>query len=275
MGPGDMSTRRTNADSRREEAQAAWASRYGAGSRRELGDRLARALEAAGDADHAVVRARVEREHQAAYGAASLAAEAADERARDAAVTDDAALVAYEQKWSRSLARLQRSHPGRWRLPGLSDDELRDELTLRLIEAVRTRHEERARHQRAGKEWGLLFLEHQRRQLRQAFRLKIVHGEISSVPERALDEEQSLLARESATVVGLARERGERSLTRPQRRWLAAMRLTADAGAFFAASGKLNLAAVSRRLEKNRSSANRAFEELRRHFTRELRRLEG
>jgi hypothetical protein len=256
-----------------------WESSYGAGSRRELGDRLARARaerQAQGEnGSLALLRARVEREHQEAYGLANLAAEAADERERDAALTDDAALVAYERKWARSLVRLQRAHPARWRLPGLSDDELRDELTLRLIEAVRARPEERARHQRAGKEWGLLFLEQQRRVLRRAFALPVVLADAPPFPDRRATEEERLIEEEAASARAVASELAERGLSRPQRRWFAAMRMTATAGTFFAASGRLNLAAVSRLLARDRSSANRAFEELQRRFVRERRRLEG
>ena len=46
-------------------------------------------------------------------------------------------------------------------------------------------------------------------------------------------------------------------------------------GEFFESSGRLNLAAVSRMLDKNRSSAQRAFGELQQHFRRELKKLGG
>ncbi len=60
-----------------------------------------------------------------------------DARERDAARTDGAALARYDRKWALRLVRLQRAHPGRWRVPGLYDEELRDELTLRMIEQLR------------------------------------------------------------------------------------------------------------------------------------------
>jgi hypothetical protein len=49
----------------------------------------------------------------------------------------DRELVRFLDEWTRLLAKLQRRHPARWRVPGLSDEEVRDALTLRLLEAVR------------------------------------------------------------------------------------------------------------------------------------------
>lgn len=257
-------------------AEAAWATSYGAGSRRELRERYERAQAGAGEAaSPAELLSRVEAAHREKYGTKSLAAEARDERLRDAAVTDDGALVQYEARWSSRLARLQRLYPGRWRVPGFSEDELRDELTLRLIDAVRTRPDELAAHHRAGKEWGLLFLARQRRMLQKDFRLEVVLADLSPALDRGLSGEEQLIEQQAAGAMALARERAEGGLSRPQRRWLAAMKMTANAGAFFESSGQLNLAAVSRLLDRDRSSAHRAFGELQRRFTRELKKLGG
>lgn len=202
-----------------------------------------------------------------------------DERERDLAVTDDEALVAYERKWARRIEKLQRAHPARWYVPGYSDEELRDELTLRLIDAVRTKPGEWACHARPGEPWGFSFVVAQLRALRRGRKLRVVLTDHAAALDRAdrfaraPSEEERLIAEESARALGLARERAESGLTRPQRRWLEAMRSTADAGAFFAASGELNLAAASRVLAKNRSSAQRAFAELQDRFKRERRKL--
>jgi hypothetical protein len=199
-----------------------------------------------------------------------------DARQRDAAVTDDAALIAYESKWRRRLERLLRVHPARWRLSGLSDEEVIDELMLRLVDAIRTKPEERAA-EREGMEWGLLFLARERRSMRRRFRLNVVLAD----PEGGLDtgrapptSEETLLEEEATSLLARARENAERGLSRPQRRWLSAMRMSANAGAFFEASGKPNLAAASRLLEKNRSSAARAFDELQERFIQERKKLE-
>lgn len=202
-----------------------------------------------------------------------------DARMRDAARVDGAALVRYERKWALRLVRLQRAHPGWWRLPGLSDEELRDALTLRLIEALVADSEPSARalEQEAlarGKEWGLVVLERELRRLRAAFKLKIVLEDPVFEHQPAPGEEDRLLELETVRLRALAGENAERSLTRPQRKWLAALKVSARSGAFFEASGKPNLAAASRLVEKNRSSAQRAFGELSRHFARELAKLE-
>jgi len=148
-------------------------------------------------------------------------------------------------------------------------------LTLRLIEAVRTRSPELERHRRAGKEWGLLFLAMQRRDLRKGHRLRVVAGDfdLTSARDRDCTEEERMIESEAHQAMLVATERAEQQLTRPQRRWFAAMKMSANAGAFFESSGKLNLAAASRVLAKDRSSAHRAFGELQNRFSRELNKL--
>jgi hypothetical protein len=145
-----------------------------------------------------------------------------DLRERDAAATDDTALVAYERKWRARLVRLQRAHRSRWRVPALSDEEVRDELLLRLVDAVRTKPEERARHVHAHKEWGLAFLEHARRELRGGFRLEIVPTDVTPLPfglDRAPTEEERLIDEQHEAARKLARDRAETALSKPQRRW--------------------------------------------------------
>jgi hypothetical protein len=207
------------------------------------------------------------------YGSAALALELADERERDAAAASDAALVTYERKWSKRLARLQRMKPARWAVRELSAEELHAELTLRLLDAVRSVEGEFSRDERAGREWGLTFLVRQRAALRQRFRLDVslVEEPVCAVPST---QEDALIDAQSERLFELARERAESTLSRPQRRWLSAMRLSANAGGFFESSGRLNLAAASRLLERNRSSAQRAFAELQSRFSAELSKLD-
>jgi hypothetical protein len=123
------------------------------------------------------------------------------------------------------------------------------------------------------KEWGLAFLEAQRRELRRAFKLKIAHADTALAHDRAPNGEESLLALEHERVLEQARARAEPGLSRPQRRWLTALESSANQGGFFAESGQLNLAAAARVRGKHRSSALRAFDELSRHFSRELEKL--
>jgi hypothetical protein len=199
---------------------------------------------------------------------------ATDAAERDAAAISDSALVNYQQKWERRLKRLQRSYPARWRVPGLSEEEVRDALTLRLLEVVRgdpAAYPEYA----GGGEWGLSVMRKRLNELRRSFRLGATPTDFSDDPalEREPDQEHQLLELESDACRGLAAARAQSQLSRPQRRWLAAMKLAANGGAFFEASQELNLSAAARVLQKNRSSAQRAYRELQLQFSRELQRL--
>ena len=202
----------------------------------------------------------------------AVLAEHHDRVQRDAARFDDEALVQYEAKWQRKLRRLQQTFPERWRVPGLSDEEVRDLLTLRLVEAVRQAPPAELALSRPGREWGLLILQREQRKLRQAFRLPAIPVDFreTSVEMRGLDQEERLLQGESERLFSAAEQRAEQGLSRPQRRWLAALKLSARAGGFFEASAEPNLSAASRVLGKNRSSAQRAYRELQARFAREL-----
>jgi len=204
--------------------------------------------------------------------ARALAAELCDRRERDAARSEDRALVAYEAKWQRKLARLQRSFPERWCVVGLSDEEVRDQLTLRLIEAVRAPDGAELALARPGKEWGLLLAQQALRALRRGFRLKVSPADFSEAQwgSRDPNQEEQWLQCEAERNRRSAQERAERGLIRPQRSWLAALRLSARAGGFFEASAEPNLSAASRVLGNNRSSAQRAFRELQARFSAQL-----
>ncbi len=221
------------------------------------------------------VAIRVEREHRERYGAAALTAELAEERERAAAAGDDDAWVLYEAKWRRKLRRLQHAYPERWRVPGLSEEEVRDILTLRLMEVVRAEQAELSRYRRPGKTWAMLCFQQHLRSLRKSFGLHAIAADFNTAPilQHAPDQEQQWLDLEADRERALAGERAELGLSRPQRQWLAALKLSADAGAFFASSEQPNLTAASRVLGKNRSSAQRAYRELQGRFIRERNRF--
>lgn len=270
--PMDAEAKRSGAAHEQARCDALWRDRFGAASRRELSCALASAL-ASAERDLPSVCARVEQRHIARYGVQALRAELADERERDAATTCDRKLVAYEAKWAARLSRWQRTRAERWTLYGLSPEELHAELSLRLIAELRSNPRDFEGYERAGREWGLTFLVRQRSVLRQQFRLKVA---LVEAPQWSTlqSQEDVLIAEESTRLLEIASERAEHALSRPQRRWLSALKLSANAGHFFDASGKPNLAAASRLLEKNRSSAQRAFAELHCRFDAERRKLE-
>ena len=222
------------------------------------------------------VCSELERAHEARYGRAALESELGDERARDRARQSSAELVRYQAAWERKLARLQRAHPARWRVAGLSDDEVRDAITLRLIELLVAAPANGLPAGRPARPWALCVAQQHLAHLRRHFRLGATLTSFDTTPaiERGPNQEQRCLELEADARFSLASERAQGQLNRAQRRWLAAMQHAASEGHFFRSSDELNLSAASRELGKNRSSAQRAYRALEQRFQRELERLE-
>jgi hypothetical protein len=141
---------------------------------------------------------------------------------------------------------------------GWSDEEVRDALTLRILELGPCDDEEimRVVRSRLG-------------ELRRTFRLR-VHAvdEMPSWRDVPSDEER-IVEREERVAREVAGARAESRLGASQRKWLDAMRAAANDGAFFASSDDLNLSAAARVLGKDRSSAKRVWDTLRKRFSRE------
>jgi hypothetical protein len=264
-------------------AVARWSSRFGRASTAALQAALVSTL-AAQDArltpellavECERLGLELERAHEARFGRAALAAECADDEARALAGSSGPALARYQQKWDRTFARLQRAHPQRWRVAGLSDDEVRDALTLRLIELIVAPPVDAPRG-RPGKASSLCVAEAHLALLRRSFRLGALPTDFDATPvlERAPSLEERCIELEADQRRTLAGERARHQLNGPQRRWLAAMQHAAADGEFFASSDQLNLSAAARQLGKNRSSAQRAYGALQDCFQRELERLD-
>jgi hypothetical protein len=219
---------------------------------------------------------QLERAHEARFGRAALKAERDDDIARERAQSSGDALFGYQQKWERTLVRLQRAHPRRWRVAGLSDEEVRDALTLRLLELIVVSPEGEPARGRPGKPWGLCVAQTELSALRRSFRLAATPTDFDATPalECGPNQEDCWLELEANQRRAVAGERAKRQLNRPQRTWLAAMQHAAAEGEFFASSDQLNLSAASRTLGKNRSSAQRAYRALQVCFQRELGRIE-
>jgi len=271
-----------------ERALAGWAPRFGTASRAELEAQAIHGLAELEQRSLGVIAAdliaveaerlcaQLERAHEAHFGRRALDAELADERARDRARAGAAELVRYQEAWERRLARLQRAHPQRWHVPGLSDDEVRDALTLHLIELIVAPPGGEPPPGRAGQCWGLCMAREQLSALRRSFRLAATPTDFEASParDRAESQEERCLELEGEQRRSVARARAERQLNQPQRRWLAAMQHAAAEGHFFQTSDDLNLSAASRALGKNRSSALRAYRSLEECFRRELEQIE-
>ena len=261
-----------------EAAEAHWKTCFGIASCSELGAALAKALRER----HAHARVaeeltrELERCHVARYGWAALSAEHADDSKRVRARGDSAALVRYVDQWTRKIAYRQRAHAARWAVPGLSPDEVRDALGLRLWEVLAADAATELGYCRAGREWGLRVLVQELRSLRQRFRLAATSVDFwaTPVPERAPNQEERWLEFEAETCRTLAHGQALRRLSRAQEVWLGAFETAARGGGFFQASRSLNLSVASRALGKNRSSAVRAYRQLEHEFQRELERFE-
>jgi hypothetical protein len=141
-----------------------------------------------------------------------------------------------------------------------------------LLELVRDPDGRELTLARPGKEWGLLITQQALRALRRGFRLKVSPADFSAAQWSSLgpNQEELCLEGEAERHRRSAPERPARGLCRPQRSWLAALKLSARAGGFFEASAEPNLSAASRLLGKNRSSAQRAYRELQARFSAEL-----
>ena len=169
--------------------------------------------------------------------------------------------MAYEVKWTRKLRKLQKAHPERWSVSGLSQEEVRDSLTLRLIESLREDEQETSVGPIPGKEYALV-VQRELRAMRKRFRVRAVPVDFRAVDLRAAaaparhtaSHEDLWLEAEAGAVRASAQRRAELCLSGPQRQWLAALRDSAEAGTvFFKASTKPNLSAASRLLGKNHS----------------------
>lgn len=209
-------------------------------------------------------------------GRTPLRAEYDDDSERVLARHDAAALVRYVDRWTRTIAYLQRAHPARWSVPGLSSEEVRDALSLRLWEAVTADTEPELADGRVGRAWGLRVLVSELRSLRRRFGLAATSLDFwaTPLPERAPNQEERWLELEAETRRAEARGRALDRLTPALETWLGTFEAAARSGDFFESSQALNLSAASRALGKNRSSALRAYRQLEHEFQRELERFD-
>ena len=261
-----------------DRARAGWQQRFGIASRSELEAALVRAFDASDLDRGALERLRVELEqnHVERYGAARLRAEYGDDAKRARARGDSAALVRYVDEWTRRISCRQRRHVARWAVPGLSPEEVRDALSLRLWEVLAADTSTELVYCRAGREWGLEVVVRELRSLRRRFRLGATSVDFwaTPLPERSPNQEERWLELEAETCRALARGRALGRLTRAQEAWLDTFEARARDGGFFQSSRSLNLSAASRALGKSRSSALRAYRQLEYEFRRELERFE-
>jgi len=170
-------------------------------------------------------------------------------------------IVELHAAWDAKIRRLQRAHPARWHVRGWSDDEVRDALTLRVLEVARETLDE-AVISRA--------VTARLNELRRTFRVRSHATDPHATPSYSSSpsEEERAIEREADAARHAAAARAEARLAAPQRKWLGAMRVAAERGEFFASSDDLNLSAAARVLGRDRSAAKRAWDVLRARFAR-------
>ncbi|HEY6728798.1 MAG TPA: hypothetical protein VI197_32525 [Polyangiaceae bacterium] len=260
-----------------QRARTRWLQRFGIASRSVLEAALARGLgERVGARTAAQFAADLERKHIEQYGAARLRAEFADDAERALARSDAAALARYVEQWTRKIAYRQRAHAARWWVAGLSSEEVRDALSLRLWEVTAAGSEAELAYCRVGREWGLQVLLSELRSLRRRFGVFATSTDFwaTPLPERAPNQEERWIELEAESCRARARGRALSRLTPALETWLGTFEAAARCGDFFQSSHSLNLSAASRALGKNRSSALRAYRQLEHEFQRELERFE-
>ncbi|MDO9020199.1 MAG: hypothetical protein Q8S73_16825 [Deltaproteobacteria bacterium] len=189
------------------------------------------------------------------YPRRALAFELRDEHWRARAREGGDALVEYLDYWHRRLAKAQTAFPTRWGVPGMTPDELREELETQLIEAVQ-QPELFTRYERPGQEATQDYLDARRKRLarRRKFYIADPAAELPKLTDYQPDPEQILHDRTRSDVtVGLVAQLADGpELTRPAKGWLAGFR------SYLAERDELNLTEVAESVGKDPSAASRA-----------------
>jgi len=202
---------------------------------------------------------------------------AEDDRLRERALENDQSLLEYVQKWNVAVQRLQRTRPAQWRVSGLSDEEVRDAVTLRLLEILRLQPAGFRELSQPGMAWGLVVARSVLSALRARFRVQIQPTDFThlTLPTRAVTQEEQCLELEAEGCRTIAAARARQGLSRLQNRWLEALEKSAQRGESFENGERVNVSAASRALGRHRSSGQRVYRELCGRYRRELARVEG
>ncbi|HZH17839.1 MAG TPA: hypothetical protein VE057_26035 [Archangium sp.] len=191
------------------------------------------------------------------HGLKALQREWVDQQVRDAAATNDEGVLRLWDHVQAKLRRLMNANRSQWFIPGTPAGEFIENARLEVLAALRSG--ELARHEHAGREAIVDFVVRfrNRERKRRTIAEVLLPTDVIRPREEALirqdtEAEARLYARERERLLGKLPEH----LTRIQRRWLTAMR------ADVTWNDDLNLARVAQQLERNRSSASRAAEEI-------------
>jgi hypothetical protein len=187
----------------------------------------------------------------------ALAYELHDERCRAAAARGGGEMVRYLRYWHRRLAKVQTALGARWGVPGMTPEEVRDELETDLIMALR-KPALFELYERTGQEATQCYLDARRKRLARRHRMFVAMpaDELPTLADHQPNPEQTLHDEtRSTSMAGLVARLGDgRELTRPAKKWLAQFLRYLDA------HDELNLTEVAELVGKAPSSACRAAE---------------
>lgn len=197
----------------------------------------------------------------------NLRRELDDEKDRAQARRDDAAMVRYLARWKKRLSQLQRGR-GRWNVPGIDAEELRDRLTVDLLAAIKNKDFEDGEFDRAGSESTFIYLAKRVDKLKRG-RLFVdilsynfgAEDDVTALAHHAPSPESLAIHRDAGL---LAKEifarASELGLSRTQMRWLKAFMLEARGAA--QDNTKINAARVAANMDRDRASASRMLKSI-------------
>ena len=196
----------------------------------------------------------------------NLRRELDDQTFREQARRDDAALVRYLAQWKKRLEKLQRGHhkKGRWSVPGLRADEIRDHLELDLLAAVKNREIEDPEFSRVGSESTFIYLAKRLDKLKRgrffvdilSYNFGSEDDGVTALAQHAPSAEVLAIHRDAVLVAEeIFARASELGLSRTQMRWLKAFMLEARGTALH--NTKFNAARVAENMSRGRASASR------------------
>jgi hypothetical protein len=200
------------------------------------------------------------RKFQEEIGWENLRRERLDERRRLNAARSDDAMQKYLARWDRSIKKFRIAFPRRWRVPGLSDEELRAELQLRLLNRLRGGLTWEA-YEKPGAEATYMFLDRERNAMRKRNRMYDATVTLGNLPATRADASPTpdVLVEREDTLIGIriSFESALREMSTRQGSWLRSF--LEDV----VAHGDLNEARVAELRGRDRSSACHAKRRIR------------
>lgn len=197
------------------------------------------------------------------YGMKKLHRERLDEIVRDTAQRDQQALVRYWQFWEERIQQFQTAYPKTWRVPAMTQEEVRDKLLVQLLDKLK--RPGLGPYEKTGNEAtyaALVCMKDRLRTGRMVYEVPqdIEIGPFVSIPK---NPEEEVAAVEQEKRISALFQKVKSLLSLPQRKWLAAALLEAKR------DEAINFSRIAQQLDRHRSSGGR----MRANIQEALRRL--